>query len=49
MGYYFNPRESTAYHPKGRIPSLISLMEIAKAHISDKKLIFWFGSEYSGA
>ena len=49
MGYYFNPRESAASHPKGSIPSLISLIDTAKAHMSDQKLIFWFGSEYSGA
>ena len=40
MGYVFNPRESAASHPKGSIPSQISLIETAKAQMSDEKVIF---------
>ena len=49
MGYYFNPRDSAASDPKGSISSQISLIETAKAQMSDEKVIFWLGSEYSGA
>ena len=40
IGYYFNPRDSAASEPKGSIPSQISLIVIAKAQMSDEKVIF---------
>ena len=49
IGYYFNRRDVIASYPKGSVPSQISLIVTAKAHMSDQKLILWFGSEYSGA